>query len=304
MAKKILITGASGLVGSRLSEWLEREGHQVVSLTRGSKGKGAGAFEWDIERGRADTECLDGVDTIIHLAGAGIADKPWTPARKEEILNSRVKSTTLLLGLLQNTRHQVRTVVAASAIGYYGLGTEGQIFEESSPPGDDFLARVVRQWEAAVDRMASLPIRVVKLRIGIVFSQKGGALTAIAKPVKWGLGAPLGNGRQYLSWIHLDDLCRMFVHAMQREDMNGPYNAVAEEPVTNKALTRAIANVLNRPLWLPAVPGFVLQWMLGEMAALVLNGSQVSAQKIVQTGFVFSYPRLHDALQNLLGSRG
>lgn len=301
MAKKILITGATGLVGTRLTELLKTQGHQIVCLTRKRKEQVVGIFEWDIVQGTIDTGCLAGVDTIVHLAGAGIADKPWTSDRKKEILESRIKSTQLLFELLQNTSHQVRTVVAASAIGYYGFAGEERIFDEESSPGNDFLADVVKQWEAAIDRIAALHIRVVKLRIGIVFSEKGGALAAMVKPIKWGLAAPLGSGDQYLSWIHLDDLCRMFVHAIDREDMNGAYNAVALQPVTNKALTQAIAKVLKRPLWLPAVPGFVLQWMLGEMAGLVLNGSQVSARKIVQTGFSFSYPGLQEALQNLLG---
>ncbi len=303
MVGKTLITGASGLVGARLMGVLKAEGHQIVSLSRKREGKGSGVFEWDVEKGIIDPGCLAGVDTVVHLAGAGIADKTWTPERKREILESRVTSTELLFRLLQGTTHQVRTVVAASAIGYYGFGENGHVFEEDDSPGKDFLADVVMQWEAAINRIASLPIRVVKLRIGIVFSEKGGALPAMVKPIKWGLGAALGSGSQYLSWIHLDDLCRMFVHAMQCQDMKGSYNAVGTQPVTNKTLTVAIAKILNRPLWLPAVPGFVLQWMLGEMAGLVLSGSQVSPRKIMQSGFVFSYPGLQEALQNLLGSR-
>lgn len=303
MAKKVLITGASGLVGARLMDFLKQGGYPISRLGRQRGGQDGTVYQWDVENGIIDKGCLAGADAIVHLAGAGIADKPWTPERKKEILESRIKSTQLLFEVLQHTHHQVRTLVAASAIGYYGFADDGKIFDEDSSPGSGFLADVVQQWEAAVDRIATLGIRIVKLRIGIVFSEKGGALAAMAKPIRWGLGAPLGSGRQYLSWIHLDDLCRMFVQAIEREDMNGVYNAVGLRPVTNKELTLAIAKVMKKPLWLPAVPGFVLQWMLGGMADLILNGSQVSARKIVQTGFVFSYPGLPEALQNLLSNR-
>jgi len=300
MNHKILITGGTGLVGSRLTEMLLNKGFEVSHIGRTKKAGRVPSFVWDIKQKKFDAQALKGVNTIVHLAGAGVADKRWTTARKKEILGSRIESTKLLFETLKTTSNEVNTVVAASAIGYYGFGLGEETVEEDSKPGTDFLAQVTKQWEAQVDKIGTLGIRMVKLRIGIVLSEKGGALAEMAKPIKLGAGAALGSGKQYLSWIHLDDLCEMFIKAIAAENMNGAYNAVGTGWVTNQEMTKAIAHILKKPLLLPSVPGFVLKIILGEMADMVLNGSKVSSKKIQKTGFSFQYTSLDDALKNLL----
>jgi len=300
MNHKILITGGTGLVGSRLTEMLLNKGFEVSHIGRTKKAGRVPSFVWDIKQKKFDAHALKGVNTIVHLAGAGVADKRWTTARKKEILGSRIESTKLLFETLKTTSNEVNTVVAASAIGYYGFGMGEETVEEDSKPGTDFLAQVTKQWEAQVDKIGTLGIRMVKLRIGIVLSEKGGALAEMAKPIKLGAGAALGSGKQYLSWIHLDDLCEMFIKAIAAENMNGAYNAVGTGWVTNQEMTKAIAHILKKPLLLPSVPGFVLKIILGEMADMVLNGSKVSSKKIQKTGFSFQYTSLDDALKNLL----
>ncbi|QSE98320.1 TIGR01777 family oxidoreductase [Fulvivirga lutea] len=301
MPKTILITGGTGLVGSRLTELLKEKNFKVryLSRTAGSK-NGVQAYVWDVEKQTIDKSALEGVDAIIHLAGAGVADKKWTAARKKEILESRTRSTQLLHDTLKSINHEVKSFVSASAIGYYGWDTGGVWVKEGSRFGDDFLATVTKAWEEKVDQITELGIRTAKLRIGIVFSEKGGALYEMAKPIKFGVGAPLGSGNQYMSWIHIDDLCNMFIHAVENDDVNDVYNAVGPNPETNKVITKETAKVLNRPCFLPNVPAFVLKLMLGKRAAMILGGSRVSCEKIQATGFKFSYPTLPEALKDLL----
>lgn len=296
--KTVLITGASGLIGSQLTKMLLNEGCHVRHLSRSKKDGKVPSFVWDVDTGKIDDRAFESVDSIIHLAGAGIADKRWTAKRKNQILESRTKSTQLLFDKLKSSKHSVQTFISASAIGYYGFGEK--IFLEESEPGTDFLAEVVRQWEAEVDKIETLNIRTVKIRTGIVLSKEGGALKEIAKPIRYGVGASLGSGNQHMSWIHITDLCNMFLFALSNDHMRGVYNAVCPTWTTNSEITKAIAKVINRPLWLPAIPGFVLKIMLGEMADLVLKGSKVSADKIQNAGFTFAYPNLDDALKNLL----
>ncbi|MBL7872863.1 MAG: TIGR01777 family oxidoreductase [Cyclobacteriaceae bacterium] len=299
MSKKILITGASGLIGSRLTDLLLKKGYPVSHLSRSARGGKVPSFVWDVDKGEMDDQALKGVETIIHLAGAGVADKRWSKSRKKEILVSRIKSTDLLYKKLSSINHFVTTVVSASAIGYYGFEGD-EVLTEDSRPGTDFLADVTKQWEAEVDTLADLKLRVVKLRIGIVLSEKGGALPEMAKPIRLGVGSPLGTGKQQLSWIHIDDLCEMFIHAIETNQMKGAYNGVTGSWVTNEELTTAIARTLKKPLWLPNVPAFVLKMIVGEMAAIVLGGSKVSADKIKKTGFVFNYTELDATLKKLL----
>ncbi len=300
MIQKILVTGASGLVGSRLTEMLLEKGHHVSHLGRSKKTGSIPSFVWNVENKSIDLQALEGVDTIIHLAGAGIADQRWTAQRKKEILESRTHSTQLLVDTLKNQRHAVKTFVGASAIGYYGFGQGEEVFTEESKAGSGFLADVTREWEEQTDTIATLGLRLVKLRIGIVLSEKGGALAEMAKPIRFGVGAPLGSGKQYLSWIHIDDLCAMFIRAAEDQSLQGVYNGVGTNWVTNAELTKAIAHILNRPLWLPNIPTFVMNLILGEMAGMVLNGSKVSSEKIQKTGFQFKYLKLNAALKSLL----
>lgn len=297
---KVLITGASGLVGSRLTELLLSKKMEVVHVGRTKRNGSVPSFAWDVDKQQMDAKALAGVDTIVHLAGAGVADKRWTPTRKKEILDSRVQSTRLLYQILKEEKHSVKNIVSASAIGYYGFGLSDQLFTEDSQPGTDFLASVTTEWEKEVDAIRELEIRVVKIRIGIVLSNKGGALKEMARPIQFGVAAPLGTGQQVMSWIHIDDLCEMFCKAIQDRSLAGAYNGVAPNPVTNAELTKAIASILKKPLWLPNVPPFVLRLLVGEMADIVVNGSKVSAEKILATRFKFQYSQIDDALRNLL----
>jgi len=303
MHKNVLITGGSGLLGTRLTTLLMQKGYQISHLTRSSGHGTIPTYEWSVNDGKIDSRSIIGVDTVVHLAGAGIADKRWTATRKMEILESRTKSSELLYQTLKQNAHHVKTFVSASAIGIYGEGGLERIFTEKDKPADDFLADVVKQWEESVDKIATLGIRVVKIRIGILLSERGGALAEMVKPIKWCVGSPLGSGKQILSWVHIDDVCRMFIKAIEDVAMDGVYNAVAPHPVSNKELTVAIAKALDKPLWAPNVPGFVLKLMLGEMSELVLKGSHVSSKKIRDLGFEFEYTHLDNALRDLLFTR-
>lgn len=298
--KSILITGASGLIGSRLTELLLQQGHRVVHLGRTGRTGKVKSYVWDVKANQLDREALIGVDTIVHLAGAGVADQRWTKERKHEILESRTKSTHLLFEELKKGNHTVKTFVSASAIGYYGFENLSEPLTEASPAGKDFLADVTRQWEEEANKIEALGIRLVKVRIGIVLSEKGGALKEMSRPIKLFAGSPLGSGNQNMSWIHLDDLCRIFMMAIDDERLRGPYNGTGPYAVTNRELTQAIAKALHKPLILPAVPAFVLKLLLGEMSDIVLQGSVVSSKKIQQTGFQFQFTTLEEALHDLL----
>lgn len=294
---RILITGASGLVGARLTELLLERGHVVSHLGRTKKSGNIKSYVWDVKAGTMDPGALQNKDVVIHLAGAGIADERWNKKRKQEILESRTKSTALLVQKLNEGHNTVNVFVSASAIGYYGMVPHAEEFTEERKPGTGFLAEVVATWEHEADQLRNK--RLVKIRIGVVLSKNDGALAEIAKPVRLGVGAPLGTGKQYVSWIHLDDLCEMFIKAVEDGTLHGAYNATAGA-ATNRELTKAIAKKLHRPLWLPAVPGFALKMFLGEMADLVLLGNKVNSDKIRQAGFSFRYNTLDQALNNLL----
>jgi len=303
MPQKILITGGTGLIGSRLTELLLQQGHHISHLSRSpSKNEKIPTFKWDVTKQEIDKEALKDIDTIIHLAGAGIADEKWSKERKKVILESRTQSTQLLNTALKEHDHSVQTFISASAIGYYGYDSGGVVKKEDSSFGDDFLATVTKAWEAKADELSKDhdSIRAVKIRIGIVLSEKGGALAEMAKPVKFMAGAPLGSGEQYMSWIHIDDLCRIFVEAVENEKLEGIYNGVGPNPVTNKELTKQIAKSMGKPLFLPNVPPFVMKLMLGEMASMVLGGSRVSSEKIEKKGFKFAYSTMEEAVNDLL----
>lgn len=296
---KVLITGGSGLVGSQLSDLFQAKGYEVAHLSRRATGQERyRTYTWDVAAGKMDSQALEHVDYLVHLAGAGVADKRWTAARKQEILDSRTKSTDLLLETAHRSAAVLKSIVSASAIGYYG-DTGRDWVAETSPAGSDFLATVVQAWEAHVDALAELA-PVAKIRIGVVLSRHGGALQELAKPVKWWAGAPLGSGQQYMSWIHEQDLSRMFLFAMENQ-LNGVLNGVAPNPVTNAELTQVIAQVLGKPLLLPNVPAFAMRALMGEMADIVLLGSRVSAEAVLKSGFTFEFNEVRQAVSDLLG---
>lgn len=299
-SRSVLITGASGLIGTRLTEILLQANYRVCHLSRSKNDGNVPTFLWDVEREWIEPGAFAEADAIIHLAGAGIADEPWTEKRKQEIIDSRVKSSELIRNTLAESNHRVKVFISASGINYYGTSDE-LIFTEADPPGDDFLANVVRLWEQGAEKFKSLGIRDVELRTGMVLSDKGGALAEFVKPIKWFVGAPLGSGNQWIGWIHIDDLCRMYQFAVENDSMQGAYNAVAPNPVMNRVLMKTLANVLRKPLILPPVPKFALKLLLGEMVSMVVEGSRVSPAKIQREGFQFTYKNIAEALRDLLG---
>lgn len=301
MSKTVLITGASGLIGKPLTNLLVQKGYTVNQLSRNlSKANtGAKVFKWDISRMQIDENCIKDVDIIINLAGEGIADKAWTKKRKHEIIESRTGALKLLFDTLRNNPgHQVKTFISSSAVGHYGDRND-EILTEESEPGTDFLANTCLAWERAADKIKSLGLRLITFRTGVVLTKDGGALPTIAKPIKLGFGAAIGSGKQWAPWIHIDDVVNMILFAVENEGIMGVYNMVSPFPVTNQELTKAIALELKKPLWLPKVPKLALRIALGEMSRVVLNSNKVSADKIIESGFLFKYPKLKLALNKI-----
>ena len=302
----VLITGGSGLVGTRLTEILVERGFTVSHLTRKVEEKSVGGkpiktYLWDIKKGIIDEKALLEADYLVHLAGAGIADENWSEERKKEIIDSRTKSIDLIISKLKVLPHRIISFASASGIGYYGADTGNEHISEQHTPGNDFVADCCIQWEAAADKIQALGIRTVKLRTGIVLSEKGGALPKITQPVRLGVGAALGTGTQWQSWIHLDDLCELFIKSLTDKQMTGAYNAVAPNPVTNHDLTKISAQVLKRPFWMPNVPEFALKLVFGEMASIVLGGNYVLNQRIkLETNFDYKFVEVREALVDLL----
>lgn len=301
MGKRILITGGTGTVGKHLSQTLVQRGHEVLLLSRNPDPNSQyKTFKWDIKNQQIDPACIDGVDTIIHLAGAGIADERWTDERKETLIKSRTDSIALIYNLLKEKKHQVTSVVSASAAGYYSDRGEQLMFEESEP-AHDFLGHCCIEWEQAVDKGIDLGLRVLKFRTGVILDKDSGALQKIAQPIKYGVGAPLGNGKQWISWIHLTDVSEMYVFGVENEYLKGAFNMGSPQPITNAELTKAIAKQLGKPLWLPNVPAFALKLVLGEMSAVVLGSAKMSSQRIEEIGFKFLYPSIEGALEDIYG---
>lgn len=297
---KILITGGTGLIGTRLTQLLKDMGHEISYLSRRKKESSEVTYyQWNANENYIEEGAIESADYIIHLAGASVAEKRWTKNRKQVILESRTKTTALLAQKLAEADHEVKGFISATAVGLYGYTGERMAFEDSRV-GKDFLAQVCQQWEEEVDRIAASNLRTVKIRVGVVLSNEAGALYEIAKPIRKYAGAPLGSGKQYIPWIHIDDICRIFIHALQDEKLTGAFNGVAPNPVTNAELTRIAARVLDKPLFLPNVPKMAMEIMLGEMAEIVLNGSKVSCQKIQNTGFKFRFSSAEEAVEDLL----
>ncbi len=298
--EKVLITGGDGLVGRHLTNKLLANGYEVAVLSRAQKqSKEISYYTWSVEQQTIDPRALENVTYIIHLAGAGIADKNWTKQRKREIISSRVDSAKLLYDQLPENHH-VKAIISASGAGYYGAVTSDQIFTEEDESANDFLGDVCVQWEAAIDTFEKKNIRTVKLRTGLVLASSGGGLEKMVKPFKLGAGAAIGSGKQYLPWIHIDDLCEMYLFALQNDTVKGAYNAVAPNHITNREFSHALAKTLGKKLWMPNVPAVLLKLYLGEIANLLLEGSRVSSQKIQDQGFKFHYTEIEKALENSL----
>jgi uncharacterized protein len=296
----ILLAGGTGLIGRRLSILLQQQGHQVSLLSRHKRSQGQyPSFYWNPAAGEIDHEAMRQADVVINLAGAGIADARWSIARKREIIESRTKSTALLLESMQCTGHSPKVFLSGAAIGFYGERGNTLLTEES-PAGNGFLAESCVAWEEAIATVAASGIRTVAFRIGIVLSTKGGALEKMILPARLGAGAYFGDGAQWYSWIHIDDVCNMFIHAINNTAVQGTYNAVSPNPATNKALAAALMRALDRPQILLPAPAFALRLAMGEMADVVLNSTRVSSANIEATGFQFHHPALEAALLDLL----
>lgn len=298
--KTVLIGGGTGLVGARLSLMLEEKGYKVLHLSRRQNLSARfPAYTWDPLKGTIDMEAVEKTDVIVNLAGAGIADARWTEKRKQLIIDSRVKSTRLLKTAIQKSNGRQEAFISAAAVGFYGDRGE-EILTEASAPGEGFLSESCVEWEKAIAEPVADHLRTVWLRIGIVLSAKGGALEKILIPVRFGIGGYFGDGRQWYSWIHLDDLCRMFIYALENQELRGVFNAVAPAPVRNKDLVIATGTALGKSLLMIPGPEFAMRLAMGEMADTIFSSTRVSADKIRQTGFSFNFPELLPAISDLV----
>lgn len=301
----VLITGGTGLIGRKLTTMLAEKGYDVIILSRSAKAsdnKSVSYALWDAEKGIIDIEAVKKADYIIHLAGAGVADKRWTKKRKQEILESRTKSGELLVKTLKETENKVKAFISSSAIGWYGPDSDISFkngFKEDAPAHADFLGNTCLLWEQSTRPLERLEKRLVYIRTGIVLSNNGGALKEFKKPLKFGIAAILGSGKQIISWIHIEDICRMYIHAIENE-ISGVFNGVAPKPVSNKTLTLELAKRIRGKFFIPIhVPSFILKIVLGEMSVEVLKSATVNDDKIRNTGFKFLYPSVESALNEL-----
>jgi uncharacterized protein (TIGR01777 family) len=298
--KRILISGSSGLVGKKLTAVLKQGNYAVFFLTRDAKkADGKTIFFWNPDDGFIADNCPNFFDAIINLNGAGIADKRWTAERKNELLQSRIKPTRTIVKNLLQGKLKTDVLINASAIGYYGMVTSDKIYTETDSCGNDFLSDCCKQWENETVPLYEINLRLCLLRIGIVLAKNEGALKKLAAPVKTGFASALGKGKQYMPWIHLEDLCSMMVYIIGNNKINGAVNAVSSEAITNTDFTKKVARHFKKPFFLPNVPALFLKLLLGEMSAMVLTGSRISNEKIKNAGFNFKYETLSGALKNL-----
>jgi uncharacterized protein (TIGR01777 family) len=298
----ILITGATGLIGTSLVEALLKQNHTLHYLTtqqnKVNQLPNCSGFFWNPNEGIIDEKCFVGVDVIVHLAGASIA-KRWTPGYKKEVLDSRIKTTHLLFNTLQTLPHQVKKIVSASGTAIYPDSLTAVYNENATQVEDSFLSNVVQKWEEAVQKFHLLNIKSAQIRTGVVYSAKGGALLEIIKPIKMGFGSAFGSGQQIQSWIHLTDLVQLYCLVINSE-IEGVVNAVAPQTVTNQELTEAVATHLNRKIWLPNVPQWVMKLVLGDMSILLFNSKKIVPQKAIDHHFQFQYPTLNQALNEII----
>jgi uncharacterized protein len=297
----VLIAGGSGLIGRYLTSTLMGEGYTVSHLSRQTNGFGkVRVFRWDPAKGYLNPGVFEGIDYLVNLSGANIGEKRWTRRRKEEILNSRVVSTGLLFKTIEGNGINLKAYISASAAGYYGSVTSDRIFSEDDAPGVDFLGSTCRLWEEGTDQFAGLGIRTVKIRTAVVMEKNDSALSRLMAPARFGLVTRLGSGKQYFPWIHIYDLCNIYLKAIMDENIHGAYNAVAPQHINHNDFVRTMAAVMKRPVFLPPVPSPILRLSLGEMSDIVLKGSRISSDKIVKAGFKFRFDRLDEALKNAI----
>lgn len=300
----ILISGGTGLVGKALTKRLITEGHEVRILSRNPQSTDKmKSFYWNVEKNEIDEKAFDGVEHIVHLAGSGIADKRWTEVRKQDIIDSRVNSMKLITDVVKKQNIQLKSFVGASAIGIYGMSTSEKIYTENDTGTDDFLTQSCTQWENSYQQIQTLSSKNCIIRIGVVLSKDGGALKRLLPLFQLGLGSIVGSGKQYMPWIHIDDLVSVFHEALFNPNYNGIYNAVSTQETTNQSFSKQLAKSLSKPFFLPNVPAFALKLVFGEMANVLLEGSRVSSEKLTNTGFQFQFPTLNEALKDIISKK-
>jgi len=295
--KTILLTGASGYIGKALLPVLKQAGYAVrILTTQRTDPDATDIFYWDPVRGIFDDRALTGVDYVIHLAGASIGTHRWTKKRRKLIIDSRIKSTTLLYQKITRLNIPLRAFISASAVGYYGSSLTGNVMDEYSPAGKDFLAGVCSEWERAVDLFSLAGFRTVKIRTGLVLGADAPALQKMLIPVKLGIGGPLGSGNQHIPWIAVEDLCKTYLKAVEDNTFRGAYNAVAPQSVTNRVFMKSLAAAFNKPYFMPPVPAFLLKLLLGDMAVIITGGKAVYPRRLTSMGYTFLYPELDSFL--------
>ena len=304
MKKNVLISGGSGFIGKYLTNLLIEKGFTVSILSRSERQSTADVFyyKWDVDNGYIDENAVLNADCIVHLAGEGIADKRWTPKRKEAIVKSREQSIRLIYDVLKLHNKKLDAFVSASGIGIYGAINGSEICTENTPTVNDFLGSTCQKWEAAADTISNLDIRVVKIRTGLVLGKEDGFLKKLTPIFKLRLGSALGSGQQYMPWIHINDLGAIYLKALSDTHLEGAYNAAINDDTTNAVFSKTLAKIYGYSLWLPNVPAFLIKIALGEMALIILKGRRVSSEKIEKTGFKFQFPTLEKALIDCLGN--
>ena len=296
--KNILITGGSGFVGMHLTNLLKENGYQVCWLTRKiNTNIDIPQYLWNWENKKIEKEAIEKTDAIIHLAGANVGGKRWNTKWKKEIYDSRIKSTEFLFEFISKQPNKLKAFVSASATGYYGCETTDNIFTESDLSGNDFLATTCNDWEIAANKFTELGIRTVIIRTGLVLSEYSEAYKKISLPIRYGLGASIGSGNQNFPWIHLDDLCGIYLKAIADENLKGVFNAVAPEYLTNNQLTKTIAQHFNKFIWLPNIPSIIIKILFGEIANSLSNGSRISSEKLISAGFEFKYSSINNFIK-------
>lgn len=297
---KVLITGGSGLVGRHLCKRLLERGYEVAILSRRRQETAEiQTHAWNPEKKEIDREALDTAAYIIHLAGVNIGAKRWTTKRLQRILDSRIKTGGIIFSTIEKQGYKPKAFISASAIGYYGAISSDTVFSEEDKPAEDFLGQTCQRWEQMADQFAHLGIRTVKIRTGVVLTKEGGALAQMLMPIKMGVGATMGNGKQYLPWIHIEDLCGIYIKAIEETNMNGAYNAVAPEHHTNGEFAKTLVQTFGKWIWFPRIPAVFMKLLFGKMSLLLLRGSRISARKIINTGYKFQFPTLEGALHAL-----
>lgn len=303
--RTILITGGSGLVGRKLSRLLVEKGYKVIWLSRERYIKAEiPRYRWNYRRNEIDKEAVEQADVIVHLAGSNLGEDSWTRLKKQIIVESRVQTAQLLLDTVRSTGKKPDAFIAASAVGYYGLKISDHIYtEEDVSSGNDFLSRTCRKWEAAtLSFKEELDVRTVVLRTAFVISKNSEPFKKLILPTRFGLGSPIGSGKQYLSWIHIEDLCRIYLKAVEDTSMQGVYNAVSPEFITNSGFMHTLAKGMKRPFFMPRVPAFLVRLIMGEAAEMILEGSRISAQKILDSGYEYQYATSEKAIKASLAA--